>query len=355
MLILSRVPSLVTTKTSHRAVTQAAGNGRLKLFWIIAALAVLAGCVFLSVTVGARAVGWADIWAAFGGATGTIEEAAIARRIPRTILAAIAGASLGVSGALMQGLTRNPLADPGLLGVNMGASLAVVIGVAFFGLSSGYVFIWVAIFGAGLTAVIVYAIGSLGYGGATPLKLTLAGAAISIAFSAIVSAIVLPRNDIAEGVRAWHIGGVGGASYAKIGVMVPFILAGLALTALCAEKLNALALGDEAASGLGERVNLARLMAALAAVALCGTATALCGPISFVGLVVPHFCRLTLGPDHRWLIMGSALAGAALLVASDTLGRVLVPPTELEAGLVTAIIGAPIFIAFVRSHRTRGL
>jgi iron complex transport system permease protein len=291
------------------------------------------------------------VWAALGGADGTLEEAAVAKRIPRTLLAVVIGAALGLSGCVMQGVTRNPLADPGILGVNMGASLAVVTAVAFFGLTSPTGYIWVAMAGAAASAVFVYTVGSLGRGGATPFKLALAGAATSAAFASLVSAVVLPRNDIAGGFRLWQVGGVGGASYERIGQVLPFLAAGCAICLLCARALNSLALGDEIAAGLGERVALIRGTAALGAVILCGAATAVAGPIAFVGLLVPHACRLLAGVDHRWLLPFTALTGAALLTAADILVRIFPAAIELKIGVVTALIGVPFFLMMIFSER----
>jgi iron complex transport system permease protein len=265
------------------------------------------------------------------------------------------GAALGLSGAVMQGVTRNPLADPGILGVSMGASLAVVTGIVLFGLSTATGYLWVAIAGACAAAVFVYAIGSLGRGGATPLKLALAGTATSAALASLVSAFVLPRNDIAEGFRSWQIGGVGGASYDTIRQALPFLAAGFVVCLLSARALNSLALGDELAAGLGERVALVRGVAALGAVLLCGAATAIAGPIGFVGLVVPHVCRLLIGLDHRWLLPFSALLGASLLTAADVVGRVVARPAEIDVGIVTALVGAPFFIWIVRRQKVREL
>jgi len=309
----------------------------------------------LSVAVGTRSVGWEDIAAALTGHVDSIGAAAVSVRIPRTFLALLAGASLGLAGAVMQGVTRNPLADPGILGVNMGASLAVVIGVAWFQISSAQAYIWVAILGAGGAAVFVYTIGSLGRGGATPLKLALAGAATSVAFASLVIAVVLPRNDIAGGIRSWQIGGVGGATFERIYPVLPFLAVGFLVSLLSARKLNSLALGDELAAGLGERVAIARAMAALGAILLCGATTAVCGPIGFLGLVVPHIFRLLIGVDHRWLLPFSAIGGACLLLLADMLGRVIARPAELEVGIVTAAIGAPFFIWIVRRQRIREL
>lgn len=325
------------------------------LVWLAAAIAVCIGVALLSLTIGTRDVPLSEVLAALSGDATTLDRAAVATRVPRTALALLAGAALGLAGAVMQGVTRNPLADPGILGVNVGASLAVVVGVAWFGISSAHAFIWIAIAGAGATAVFVYVIGSMGRGGATPLKLALAGTATAIAFSSLVIAVILPRADIAGGIRSWQIGGVGGATFERMEHIYPFLLVGFLLCLLSARRLNALALGDELAAGLGERVAVARGMATLGAVVLCGATTAVCGPIGFVGLVVPHACRLLVGVDHRWLLPFSALGGAILLTASDILGRLAARPSELEVGVVTALLGAPVFIFIVRRQKVRNL
>lgn len=323
--------------------------------WLVVMIAAVGILCFLSVAIGTRQVAWADIQAALGGQTDNIGQAAVAVRMPRTLLALLAGAALGLAGAIMQGVTRNPLADPGILGVNMGASLAVVVGVAWFSITTAQAYIWAAVAGAGVTAIFVYVIGSLGRGGATPLRLALAGAATSVAFSSLVIAVVLPRNDIAGGIRSWQIGGVGGATFDRISYVLPFLAVGFAISLLSARKLNSLALGDDLAAGLGERVALARATASLGSILLCGATTAICGPIGFVGLVVPHLCRLLVGIDHRWLLPFSALAGAGLLLSADILGRIIARPGELDVGIVTALIGAPFFIWIVRRQRVREL
>ena len=316
---------------------------------------VVAGLCLASVAIGTRAVSWGEIVSALGGRIDTIGEAAVAMRLPRTAMGVLAGAALGLAGAIMQGVTRNPLADPGILGVNNGAALAVVIGMAWFGMDMARAYVWTAIAGAAVTAVFVYAIGSLGRGGATPLKLALAGAATSIALSCFTIAVVLPRNDIAGGVRSWQVGGIGGATWDGIALVLPFLVVGFLLSLLSARKLNTLALGDDLAAGLGENVALARGMAAAGAILLCGATTAACGPIGFVGLVVPHLCRLIVGVDHRWLLPVSALGGAGLLLLADVAGRIAARPGELPVGVVTAFVGAPVFIWVVRRQRVRDL
>ncbi|MFD2757836.1 FecCD family ABC transporter permease [Gulosibacter faecalis] len=328
---------------------------RSRLVWLAMALVVVAGLAFASISIGSRVVSWDEIVGALAGNQDGLGQGAVTKRIWRTALALLLGAALGVSGAVMQGVTRNPLADPGILGVNMGASLAVVTGIAWFGLWSFSSFIWTAILGAALTAVFVYVVGSLGRDGATPLKLALAGAATSAAAASFISAVVLPRGDIAGSVRSWQIGGVGGATIEAITTVLPFLAVGALICFGCARALNSLALGDELAAGLGERVAYVRALASLGAVLLCGAATAVAGPIAFVGLVIPHLCRLLVGVDHRWLLPFSALTGAALLTVSDIVGRIIARPEEIDVGIITALVGAPFFIYIVRRQKVREL
>jgi iron complex transport system permease protein len=348
--LIQRHPSVLPSDVARLRRSTA-----VRLIWLFVGLAVLALLFVLSVAFGTREVSFADVFSALGGDTGSIAQAAVVKRIPRTVLALLVGAALALSGATMQAVTRNPLADPGILGVSTGAGLAVVTGIAFFGMSDPFLYIWVAIGGAALAAAFVYTVGSLGRDGATPLKLALAGAAISATFSSLISAILLPRVDVLTTFRFWQIGGVGGATWERVGLIVPFLVVGAAICFFSARGMNMLALGDDLAAGLGENVLRARLIAAAGAVILCGAATAIAGPIGFVGLVVPHLCRLIVGTDLRWLLPFSALVGAALLVAADVVGRVVARPQEIEVGIITAFIGAPFFIWIVRRQRVREL
>ncbi len=327
----------------------------MRLAWLLLAIALLAALCVASVAFGVREVSIGDVLAALAGDTTTVSQAAVVARLPRTALALLVGAALALSGTVMQAVTRNPLADPGILGVSGGAALAVVIGIAFFGLSNPYAFMLFAIAGAAVAAVFVYAVGSLGSGGATPLKLALAGAAASAAFMSLVSAILLPRADIIETFRFWQIGGVGGATWDRIAMVAPVLAIGAIVCLVTARGMNSLALGDDIATGLGENVMRTRLVSSAGAVILCGAATAVAGPIAFVGLVIPHFCRLLVGTDHRWLLPFSAAAGAALLILSDIIGRLVARPAEVEVGIITALIGAPFFIWIVRRQKVREL
>ena len=326
---------------------------RIAVFvFLLIALAV--ACV-ASVMFGVRSISIEDAIAAISGATETAEQAAASTRLPRTVMAVVVGAALALSGTTLQGVTRNPLADPGIFGVLSGASLAVVTGIAFFGLSRPVPTMIAAMCGSLAAAIFVYFVGSLGRGGATPLKLALSGAATAAATSSLVSAILLPRADVMDQFRFWQIGSVGGAEWNVLGLSLPFLGIGLLLVLGCAPGLNALALGDDVATGLGVKVMTTRLVATLGAVMLCGTATALAGPISFVGLIVPHLIRLIFGTDHRWLLPLTGLAGALLLTVADTIGRVVTRPSELAVGILVPLIGAPLFIWIVRNTKVREL
>lgn len=279
----------------------------------------------------------------------------IRKRVSRTIFALFCGAALGVAGALMQAVTRNPLADPSILGVNTGASLFVVFGIAYLNITSANQYIWFALIGAGLTAIFVFGIGSLGRGGATPIKLVLAGAATTAALSSLVTAIMIPSTYAMDQFRFWQIGSVGSGTWDSIITFIPFLLVGLGIAFITAPALNALALGDEVASSLGVHPTFLRFSAALGGVLLCGAATALAGPIGFIGLLATHVMRLILGPDLRFVIPMSALSGAIILIISDCLGRVIGSPGELEVGVVTAFIGAPILILLAKKSKVRSL
>ena len=279
----------------------------------------------------------------------------VRQRMARTIFSIMCGAALGVSGALMQSVTRNPIADPSILGVNTGAALFVVCGISFLNMGSASQYIWFALVGAIITAIFVFGIGSIGSGGATPLKLVLAGAATSAALSSLVMAIMITRSNVMDQFRFWQVGSVGAGNWNSISIFIPFLIIGILIALFTAPALNALALGDEAATGLGVRTGTLRLIAAFGGVLLCGVTTALAGPIGFIGLLATHVIRLLIGPDLRYVIPMSAISGAILLTVSDVCGRLLGSPGELEVGVVTAFIGAPILILITMKAKMRAL
>ena len=271
----------------------------------------------------------------------------VRERIPRTVFSLIAGASLGVSGALMQSITRNPIADPSILGVNTGASLFVVIGITFFNLSTANGYIWFALVGAAITAICVY--------GITPIKLALAGSAVSAILSSLVSLIILPRADVMDAYRFWQVGSLSGATWESIKAVLPFLIVGFVISIVSTPALNALSLGDELATGLGVNTGVVRILCAIAGVILCGATTAIAGPIGFVGLMIPHTIRLIFGSDMKNLIPMSAIGGAIILTISDVIGRIIGSPSELEVGIITAFLGAPILIMIARKAKVKSI
>ncbi|WP_414672873.1 FecCD family ABC transporter permease [Lacisediminihabitans sp.] len=281
----------------------------------------------------------------------SISDLAVQSRIPRTLAGLLVGAALGLAGAVMQGVARNPLADPGLLGVNAGAALFVVGAMTILGVTSVGGYIWFAFLGAALAALVVYSVAAIGRDGATPVKLALTGAAVTAALGSLVSATLLTSADTLDTFRFWQVGSLAGRSDEAIGQVLPFLIVGGAIALSSGRMLNVLSLGDDVGRGLGQRVALSRATGGLAVVLLCGAATALAGPIGFVGLVIPHVARLVSGADYRRILPLSALLGPILLLSADVLGRLIARPGELEVGIVTAVIGAPVFILIVRFRR----
>ena len=320
---------------------------------LVGAAIVLLGAIILSLALGARDVSFdAVIGALFSPDLDNNDHVVIRDlRVPRTVIGLVAGAALAVAGAIMQGLTRNPLADPGLLGVNAGASLFVVIGITFFGVSAASGYIWFAFAGAGIATVVVYLIGAGRSGNPTPVTLTLAGTAVTAALTSVITLLLLTNLDTLNQYRFWAVGSLVGRGLDTVGTLAPFLVVGGVLAVVVARMLNVLALGEDVARGLGQNVLVARALSAAVIVILCGSATAIAGPIVFVGLVVPHIARRITGPDYRWIIAYSAVIGPALLVLADVVGRLVVRPTELEAGIVVAFIGAPAMIALVRRSK----
>lgn len=333
------------------------GRGRgNRAAWLLAAVVVLALACAASLAIGARGLSLETVWQAltqFSPDAGN--HAVVHTRIPRTVLGLVAGAALGLAGAAMQGVSRNPLADPGIMGVNAGAALAVVAGIYLFGISGASGYIRFAFVGAAAAAVVVYLIASIGRDGATPVKLALAGAALSAGLYSIMNVILVSSQDTLDRFRFWQVGGIAGSDWSVVLTGLPFLLIGALIVLGSGRILNSLALGDDVARGLGQNVTLARGVTALGIVLLCGSATALAGPIGFVGLVVPHAVRFFTGPDYRWILPFSMVLAPALLLVSDVIGRVVLPPGEVPAGIMTAIVGAPVFVWLVRRGKGASL
>ncbi|MGC9405414.1 FecCD family ABC transporter permease [Streptomyces sp. DZ1-3] len=271
-------------------------------------------------------------------------------RIPRTLAGLLAGVALGLAGTVMQGVTRNPLADPGLLGLNAGAAVAVVFAMSVLSLTEPGQYIWFGFLGACLAAALVYGVASFGREGATPVKLALAGAAATALLVSVTDTILLTDSHTYDQFRFWQVGALDGRDTDVLLQALPFVLAGGVLALGLGPRLNGLALGDDVARALGQRVAVARLAGAASTVLLCGAATAVAGPLAFVGLAVPHAVRMFTGPDHRWILPCSALLAPVLLLVADVVGRVVAPPGEVQVGVVTAAIGCVPFILLVRSR-----
>jgi iron complex transport system permease protein len=331
-------------------------GGRGRLSGLVLALGGLLLTVWASIFIGTYDLGLTDVVEAVTHGPSTPEATvALHVRLPRTLAGVLAGIALGIAGAVMQGLTRNPLAGPGILGVNAGAALAVVLAMTFLGVGTTSGYIWFAFGGAAVAAVFVYTLGSLGLGGATPVKLALAGAAFTALLGACTTMIVLSNASTLDDYRFWAVGSLTRADWHSLTVVAPFLLVGAVLAAGLTRSLNALALGDDLARSLGTRLWVDRSIAAVAVVLLAGGATALAGPIGFVGLVVPHIARMITGPDYRWVLAWTCLLAPTLLLAADVLGRVLVHPQQIQVGIITALAGAPFFLYLVRNRRVIGV
>lgn len=327
---------------------------------VLAILAAIAVMICFSIALGANPLPWDEVWN--GLLARDNSEAAIivwTLRIPRTVVAIATGAAFGVAGALIQALTRNPLADPGILGVNAGAGFAVTLGVGFFGLTSISGYIWFAFLGAAITTVVVYFIGSgalLGASGkANPATLVLAGVALAAVLSGITQFLTLIDPDTFQAIRNWSLGSVARADLSDTALVAPFLAAGLVLALAISSSLNSIALGDDLAASLGTKVVRTRVLGIIAVTLLAGGATALTGGLAFVGLMVPHVVRWIVGPDQRWIIIYSALAAPVLVLASDVIGRIIARPGEIEVGIITAVVGAPVLIMLVRRRKASGL
>lgn len=316
----------------------------------------LAGCVLASLALGTRDIPLHDVLSALTASDDSDAHVIVSElRVPRTEIGLLAGAALGAAGTLVQGVTRNPLAEPGTLGVNAGAAFAVVLAIFVLGIASIDAYLWFAFAGAAVTIVLVYALGTSGRDGATPIKLALAGAVLSALFLALTSAILVLDTQTLDRFRFWVVGSLAGRDAGDAATVAPFVAAGLCVALAAGRHLNALALGEDVARSLGQRVVLARIGCGAGFVLLAGAAVAAAGPIAFVGLVVPHIVRSIVGTDYRWIVPYSAVGGAILLLASDVVGRVVTRPVELEVGIVTAALGAPLFVALVRRRKLPAL
>lgn len=347
-------PALISSPDAPAPVAAPAST-RLRLTrttGVVIAVALLGLMTLVSVAVGAKSIPLDEVAQVLVHDDGS-EQAAIVRelRIPRTLVGLAIGCALGLAGALMQAITRNPLADPGLLGIDAGAAAAVVLAISLLGVRGIESYMWFAFLGAAVASLAVYALGSTGRGGATPVRLALAGTAILAALTALIEGVTLLDPMAFDQFRFWSVGSLSGRGLDVLLPIAPFLIIGGLIALALARPLNALALGDDAGRALGAHVGRTRALTAVAIILLCGGATAVAGPIVFVGLAIPHVARAITGPDLRWVLPYSMLLGALLLLSADVLGRIVVRPGELQVGIVTALLGAPVFIALVRRRR----
>ena len=346
---------LVESPPEQRAETAPAPPNRraIRVLGLLASVVLLVLVALASIAVGAKELSLEQVWHGLFADTGTYGDVVVADRLSRTVLGVLAGAALGLAGSVLQALTRNPLADPGLLGINAGASAAVVTAITFFGVTSLSGYVWFAFFGAAAVGALVWFLG--GSRGATPVRLALAGTAISAALYGYLQAIMILDDAALGRMRFWTVGSLSSGSNSTITQVLPFILGGALLALVLARPLNAMAMGDDTAKALGANLNRTRALSMLAATVLSGAATAACGPIVFVGLMVPHVVRSFTGPDQRWILPYAAILSPVVLLGADVVGRIVARPAELQVGIVTAVLGGPVFIFLVRRRRTAQL
>lgn len=323
---------------------------------LLSAVVLLLVLLILGIAVGSRDIPLNIVLDALGNNAGTGDAYVIwDMRVPRTAVAVVVGLALGVAGALIQALTRNPLADPGILGVNAGASFFVALGVAVLGITSISGYVWFSFVGALLVTVAVYIIGSAGRGSPNPVQLTLAGVALGAVLSGIVTAMILFDSQAFDKMRNWNAGTVVGRGWDILLPVLPFLIVGVVLAVIAAPSLNAVALGDDLARSLGANIVRTRIVVIIAVTLLAGGATAIAGPIGFVGLMVPHIARWIVGPDQRWILAYTILLAPSLVLAADIVGRIVIRPGEFPVGIVTAFVGAPVLILLVRRRKASGL
>ncbi|MGW0731308.1 FecCD family ABC transporter permease [Streptomyces sp. NPDC002851] len=314
-----------------------------------AAVVALLVAVLLSLAVGARAIAPSAVFEAlFGSGHSANAEVVRELRVPRTLIGLMVGAALALAGTALQGITRNPIGDPGILGISHGASVAVVLAIAFAGVHTLTGYVWFAFAGAAVASVAVYAIASSGRGGATPVKLALGGAAVNALLVSVTMAVLTTKAAALDEFRFWQVGSVAGRNTEVVAQIWPFLLVGVVLVVSVARGLDALALGEDVAKGLGQKVATVRIVGGLGATVLTGAGVAAAGPIAFIGLAVPHIARALVGSDHRWVLPMAALLGPVMLLVSDVVGRIVFPPGEVPAGVMTALIGVPFLVTLVR-------
>jgi iron complex transport system permease protein len=352
--VLTTEPAVVPAARSARLGGHASAPSirRGRLAGLALGAAGLAAIVVVSLAIGTRDIDpFVVIGALLGDTTSTGAVVVRELRLPRTVLGLVVGIALGLAGMLMQGVTRNPVADPGILGVSAGASLGVVAAIGALGVSEVGDYLWFALLGAAIASLAVYGLGAAGGGRVSPLRLTLAGAVMTMFLSAVTSFVLITDDATLDQFRFWNAGSLAGQDLDVLNTVLPVVAVGVILALAMARALDALALGDDVATALGQRVTRLRILAGVAIVLLAGGAVAVAGPIVFIGLAVPHAARAIVGPDSRWVAAWCMVLGPVLLLGADIIGRVVMRPGELQVGIVTALIGVPVFILLVRRGR----
>ncbi|EPJ55408.1 MAG: hypothetical protein OFPI_03860 [Osedax symbiont Rs2] len=317
---------------------------------VIASVAICSLLFMLHLSLGAKPLSYAVLYQSLSSFDNTNFNHMIIHniRLPRALVAMAVGASLSVAGAIMQGVTRNPLASPSVLGLLAGASFAVVIGLGLFDITSPLYTPWIAALGAATAAILVLAIATAAPGGATTLNLTLSGAAISALLAALISVMQLANEDDFDDLREWLTGSLSGSSLQSFYYIAPIVLLALTVAVLLSRKITVLGMGDEIAKGLGVKTFGLKVQLLLIVIVLTACSVALAGPVGFVGLVIPHVIRFFVGADYRWVIPFCAIIGAAFLLSVDIVARTVISPQEISTGIITAIIGAPLFVYLVK-------
>ena len=328
-----------------------------RIIGLVFALFLLMVVVFLSLMIGAKPLSFDVVWEALFSSAESYDYTIIHEsRIPRTIIALAVGPAFGLAGAVIQALTRNPLADPGILGVNAGAAFAVAIAVGIFSISSISSYIWFALAGALLASVAIYFIGGgAGKKSPTPEQITLAGVAMAAALNGITTALSLVNSRAFAGMLNWRVGSLARKGLEELWPIIPFLIVGILLALVIAPALNTIAFGDDRASSLGVNVNMIRILGLLSITLLAGGATAIAGPIVFLGLMVPHCVRWFIGPDQPWIFLYSLVIAPSILLLSDIIGRVVMSPAEVPVGIITGFVGAPILLILMRRRKVSGL
>ncbi|HZG17571.1 MAG TPA: iron ABC transporter permease [Candidatus Bathyarchaeia archaeon] len=324
-----------------------------KVVLLLGSALLLIVFLLMSVLFGIQTISVHTLWDAYMHFDGSYDHLVVTNtRVPRAIIAACVGGSLAIAGALMQALTKNPLASPSVFGINAGASLLLVLCLTFLGPLIGQgMMVWVAFTGAGLAACLVFLLGSIGRDGFQPIKLTLAGSAVTAFASAITSGIMLLNKETVEEALFWLVGSVSGRELADLLIVFPYLVVGWAMAFALARAINIMSMGDEVAKGLGQRTVIVKITAVITIVLLAGGSVSVAGPIAFIGIMVPHMCRFLIGQDFRWLLPYCGVYGALLLVAADIVSRFILLPREVPVGVATALLGVP-FLVYIARRRT---